>query len=336
MIPREQPLSIQISARPEVKLRPGESVALTVIKRIQGNKWAVGLKGRVLSASSDLELMPGRSYQASVSRSGGKLVLRLQEPAGSSLRELLRREGLQTGGATEQVVASLLRSGLGIKEKTISQLLEALKRLKLEPRRHSRLLAILLDKKIALSSRGLAALVQELAFGEEDLPQGRHYRQRKMPQEARDTARELKTLLNAADSSAQNPLQLFNHLKGGGQNWIVIPYCFAWGQGQIRGTIRLRFQPGRQEPDPLVLSAHPGGGERWFFHLHRTPRGRSLQIFSNRQAGVEGLAPSLRELKTKLHNLAVEVDDTIHEEGDFDGFSLPADLPFYQGVNTMG
>jgi hypothetical protein len=349
MIPKLVPDAIRINARPELRLRPGDFVSIKVIKRIVGSKYAVALHGRVIPATSKLHLVPGQTLRVLVSRAGDRFELRVAGEKPDPLLELMQREGLGTDKATAVIVASMLKTGLALRASTLSRIKNLLRRLRLEPGRFSRLIAMVIDKKLDLSEEALQDLVGLLAYGDRGGEREKEEKQRRRhKQEQPDREEKLVDLLRAAvardDTDRGNVLQLFNHLKGSLESWIVVPYGFRYQSGsatadrpavELRGTLRLRYDSRTRTLNRFVLTA-AAAGRRWSLLLNAVGEPLRLTVFASRPDQNLSSSAAWQNLKTKLQNLGVEVDDTIREDSVFDGFSLPWEEIPYQSVNTQG
>jgi len=351
MIPKLIPDAIRINARPELRLRPGDFVSIKVIKRIVGSKYAVALQGRVIPAYSKLDLAPGRTLRVLVSRVGSRYELRIAEGSdgkANQLLELLQREGLGADKAAAAVVMAMMKTGLAVRASTVSRIKSLLRRLRLEPGRFSRLIAMIVDKKLDLSDTALEGLVGLLGYGErggKNAGEERHRRgkeeQRKQPEQRKELAGLLQETISREEQGQGNVLQLFNHLPGSRESWIVVPYGFRYGAGsaggggedvELKGTLRLRYDSFSRTLNRLVLTA-ASGGRRWSFHLEGEGEPLRLTVFASQPGRT---LAGWQNLKTNLQNLGVEVDDTIREDTGFDGFSLPWEEIPYQSVNTQG
>ncbi len=335
-------------------MRSGDFVTLKVIERIVGSKWAVSLQGRVIPAYSDLDLTPGKTLRALVTRRGEEgrhFLLKLIGETENPLEELLMRQGLTPDKDSLQIVSSLIRSGVNVRPGTIYRIKNLLKRLKLDPRRFSRLLALLLDKQLDLSSAGIEKLLMLLGYGEGNSREQRRYKNRNMPEQAGSTAEELKKSLSEPEGSPDSSLALFNHLKGSGEHWIIIPYGFTWVENGgaehcLNGTIRLQYDepgagraiPGNLRPKKIVLIVNQDGALLWSFVLRTQTAGKKtrLSIFCSDSRSIRKSQRAFEEFRAKLQNLRVEIDDTIFEDNGFDGFSPTWEEIVYRRVNVKG
>lgn len=334
MLAQPAPISLRLDARPGLTLRSGDFVSVHVLNRIHGSRWAVSIQGRVIPAFSDLDLAAGAKLLARVTREQGRLVLRVVDRPPAPIQELLLRVGLPPDAASEQLVFAFLRSGLKVQTETVQQARRLIERLKLDSRRFSRIIALLLEKKLDLSSAGIQMLVELLGFGEGGRERERRYQPKSFPEQAGELAQELREELQKAGSREDNPLQLFNHLKGAQENWIIIPFRFEG----LSGTIRLRCEPAAQKAGRMVLAVRDDRDERWSFVLDRVADGPeyAMRVFCRAEDSIPKGRRALQELQLKLQNLGVKTDDTIRVDDEFDGFSLPWESGSYRSIDTEG
>ena len=335
MLAGSGPISIRLQAGGALGLRTGELVSVQVLNRLEGARWAVGIRGRVLPASAELPLTAGARLLARASREGGRLVLRVLDRPLPALRELALREGLPADKATEQILAAFLAAGLKVQPGSVRQVRQLLERLRLPPQRFARLAVQLLEKNIDLASPGVDALMSILGYGEGTGGRREGGRRGRQAGGSAEAEQELRRRVAGSPDSEESPLPLYNHLRSPAEQWIVIPYRY----GELAGTIRLLCGPGGAPARRLVLVAATEGGERWSFVLTRrqdAEEGYELHAFSDRESQPARSREHWRVLVQKLQNLGIKSDDTIRVDGDFDGFSLPWETVQYQGVDTVG
>jgi hypothetical protein len=325
-------IHIRLQAAGGVDLRAGELVSVQVLNRLAGGKWAVGIQGRVLSASSELPLAAGYRLLTRAASEGGRLVLKVLERPLPALRELALREGLPPDKATEQILAAFLASGLKVQSSAVRQVRQLLDRLRLPPQRFARLAVQILEKNIDLASPGVDTLLPLLGFGED--PGRRRKGQGRRQPDAGGPEAELRSRLQGSSGGEQSPLPLFNHLRCASEQWVVIPFQYA----ELAGTIRLLCASPGAAARRLVLTANTPEGGRWSFVITRREEGEgySLCSFRNRSGKPAVSRRRWMDLAQKLQNLAVKSDDTIRVDDDFDGFSLPWEAVSYRGVDTTG
>jgi hypothetical protein len=309
MLAGPQPFSLRLDRPVGPGWRAGGLVSVQVLARLGGGRWSVSVQGRTFPASAEVELAPGARLLARVARGGGRIVLRVLGPA-------VEAEG--------KVPAALLAPGLNVSPETAQKVRRLLERLRLPPQRFARLAALLLEKGVEPDSPGIAALLENLAYGDA----GGRRRGRPWPSSTGQLAEELAGDLRRAGDGEAQPLPLFNHLQAGDEQWFVIPYSY----GESSGTIRLRRQQGARQADRLVLATDGP----WSFVLSRKASGYALHGFCGE--GTPGLRArrGWRRLAQKLQNLGVETDDTIRGGDGFDGFSLPWEAGPHQRVDTEG
>ncbi|MBA7543311.1 hypothetical protein ES705_35641 [subsurface metagenome] len=202
---------------------------------------------------------------------------------------------------------------------------------------------MIFDKNLEGDSPAFAGLIELLEFGEEgseNRGQGREQRQRRSKKESPGSdklVRLLKERVNAKDGAQYNLLQLFNHFKANNDNWLIIPYNFETSSSRLSGTLRLLYDPYGKVTRRIVLIVNDDDeGGRWSFLLQRRGVKSRLYLFCNRKKQRRAGNNNLAGLQAKLQNLGVEVDDTIGEDGVFDGFSLPWEGQSFKRIDTLG
>jgi len=311
--------AMQLSLRPGLRLRPGGTVTVTVIKQLDAGKWAVGIGGRVYPAYSNLILDPGAVLRARVISSAGRLLLSLSPQAQDPLQAALIREGLPGGAASQVIARALILSGLPVRGETIDKVRVLLSRLKLPAHKGARLIATLLDKGIDPASRGIDALLGMLAFGERGGGDPRRYRGKRLPTTA-NAVKEFVAGLTVSGSDAADAVQAFNHRRGRAQTWVVVPFVFDAERDRLAGTIKILFDPFLARPLRFALTV-----EGLSFWLPLEGRNRRLSVFCDDPARAAAIKRGLDRLRAKFHNMGMEVDDTVYGGDDFDGFSPVAE-----------
>jgi hypothetical protein len=329
MKPIPASLKLNLNAKSELSLRSGDSVSVSVIKRLTGSKWAVGIRGRVLPAFSEVDLKPGQRLRALVTTQHGRITLKIAGQAVDPVQDLILRQGLQSNELVESIVRALLRSGLAVVPQRLQQVRALLQRLRLDPRKFARIIAVTLEKGIDLRSRGLEQLLFLLGYGEQESggKQGRGRRR-----DFDRLAEQLRGDIERPESAKNSSLQLFNHLRGSEHTWVVIPLDYSFeGSGRIYGTLRLRYHSVERRTDRLIVAVRSDRGGKWSFVLN--PLVPELFVFGgpvDRRCRAE-----LDVLLLKLQNLGVKTDDTIREDRNFDGFDLPWEDLSYHYVDTV-
>jgi len=342
MIPASGLAGIRIDAKPGLPLQTGEYVSLKVIKRVMSNKWVLGLKGQVLAARSEIELVPGETIRAQVSRVGRQIFFKINSKPENRLETFIAQSGLALDAVSKQIVMAMLRSGLTLDPAMIQRIRELVIRHKGRGNRLARIIAMIFDKNLEGDSSAFDGFIELLDFGEEgnrERGQGREQRQRrskKEPPGSDELVQLLKERVNAKPGAQYNLLQLFNHSKSNNDNWLIIPYNFETGSSHLSGTLRLLYDHYVKVTRRIVLIVNDDEGSRWSFLL-RVRGGKSrLNLFCNREKLRRVGNNNLAGLQAKLQNLGVEVDDTIGEDGAFDGFSLPWEEQSIKRIDTLG
>ena len=325
--------SIQVSARPGLGLRVGDTVSLNVLKRLADGKWAVGLQGRVLSARSDLDLSPGATLRARVQSAGSKVVFVLEGGPANPLLDALRRLGVAPTAIAQHIASALVRSGLPVDPSTITRVRALLAKTRLDPRRAARAAATMLDKGIDLSAAGVPDLLELLCLGEPGGRDSRRWRGRPFPRDGGEARRSL--ALSASPEAPASGLAVYNALKGRSETWIVVPFQYRDGGIDCPGTLRLLVDPHANRLRKLVVGIRPAGAEAWHFQFS-LEGARRMSVFCDDAIARRAAGANLDRLLAKVHNMGMEVDDTVGEGQEFDGFSPAGGETALRVVDAVG
>jgi hypothetical protein len=322
--------NIQVPLRAEQGLRHGEIITLRVVKHLAETKWAVAIRGKVYPATSELALQPGSALRARVALIGGKLLLTVTGEVPDAVRAALVAQGLPTGAETEVIARALARSGLPILADTIQKMKALLTRSGLGADKGARAAATIVDKGIDLMSPGAKALLPVLAFGEKGGGDPRRYREKRLPETAAALADHLGSLA-AAPGDRPSILQAYNHIRGKSQTWVVIPFTFGEGAHRVAGTFKILFDPFLGRALALTLAL-----EDIAFHLPLQGKKRSLAVFCHDERTGRAATRGLDSLRSKFHNMGLEVDDIVNDGDAFDGFSPVEEGVTLPSVDTVG
>ncbi len=322
--------AIRIALSPETGLRPGQSVSVNVIKHLEGAKWAVAIKGRVYPAFSELPLQAGQLLRARVSAAEGKLVLTVSEEVPDAVRAALVGQGLPAGGEAEVIAHALARSGLPILAETIEKVRTLLTRSGMEQRKAARIGAAIVDKGIDPAGPGARALLPVLGFGERGGEDHRRYRGRQLP-DTPGAVKEFAAAIAADPAARPSLLQAYNHIRAKSQSWVVIPFVFTSGSRRIAGTLKILFDPFPLRPLAFSLCT-----EDISFHIPLGVRPGKLSIYCSNEHLVRAAQRGLDSLRSKFHNMGLEVDDIINKGEAFDGFSPAEEGMILPSVDTVG
>lgn len=336
MLPTPIDLKLNLNARSELRLRSGDFVSIKVIKRLTGNKWAVGIRGQVIPAFSKVNLAPGQLLRALVTIQQGRITLKMTAEQATPVQDLLVRQGIQPDKVMEQILTSFLRSGLAVEPERLYQVRRLLEKMKLDPKKFSRIIALILEKGIGLRSRALVPLLPLLGYGEQESGKKEGRKRRRLP-DSQALMQQLRSAVEEPESAEGSSLQVFNHLQGSEASWVIIPFDYTYGSsGRIYGSIRLRYDPWRKQTDRLIVVARTEAGRKWSFVLQKSPEdGLELSIFADPVDARRKVKAELEGLRLKLQNLGVKIDDNIREDENFDGFSLPWEELSYRNVDTV-
>ncbi len=322
--------SIRIAAAHDMDLRPGQSVSVSVIKHLEGAKWAVAIKGQVFPAFSELPLQVGQLLRARVSAAEGKLFLAVTEEVPDAVRAALVRQGLPAGGDAEVIAQALARSGLPIVAETIQKVRALIARSGMDTRKAARIAATVVDRGIDPACPGARALLPVLGFGERGGEDHRRYRGRQLP----DTPRAVKEFAAGLPGdlvARPSALQAYNHIRAKSQSWVIIPFVFTSGSQRIAGTMKILFDPFQSRPLAFTLST-----EDISFHLPLRARQGKLAIYCSNERLRRAAQRGLDSLRSKFHNMGLEVDDIINKGEAFDGFSPAEEGMILPSVDTVG
>ncbi len=312
--------TIRITARPGPSLEPGQVVTLSVLKRLGPGAWAVGIEGKVFRARSALELAPGQSVSARVSGQAGRIVLTVVSEALDRFEEALRAQGIELSAETRPIVAALVRGGQPIDRRTVERLRALIARTRLDPGRGARLAATLMDKGLDPAGPGAAEILQLASLGERGGKDHRRYRGRPLPGDAQALKRSISEAL--ASASPESGLQVCNSLAGRSETWVVVPFLYRSEGSDYPGTIKCLVDPWAARLRALVVSVAGERAGRWHFRFDLEGR-RRLGIWCDDPAAARRSRILLDTFRAKVHNMQLEVDDTISDGSAFDGFSTP-------------
>ena len=321
---------LHLAMQPGSGLHPGETVTVHVIKRLDGGKWAVGVLGRVYPAFSELRLEPGAVLRARVSALSGKIVLTVSDVVPDALRAALKLQGVPIGGHEELIARALAQAGLPLLPDTIQKLKILLTRLGLEDRKSARSAVSLVEKRIDHASPGAASLLKVLAFGQKSGDDPRRYRGRPLPETPR-AVKEFADSIAGGPSSTGSALQAFNHSAPRTPSWVVIPFVFTTGGQRLAGTLKILFDAFASRPLALTLTT-----DGIAVHLPLRGKRRVLTVYCDTPALRTAAALGMDSLRSKFHNMGLEVDDTINEGNAFDGFAPVEEGENLPSVDTVG
>jgi hypothetical protein len=333
MFPEIQPVIVNIKSKQGLTLKSGDIVNVSIIKHLSGNKWAVGIRGKVFPAYSEFELTPGKTIKAEVMSSGNKIVLKIKNDESNRIVELIKQQSLPDDVLSKVIIMSLLKSRLILNNDTIAKMRQFLQKKKESSGRLARILALLVDKEIDISASEIDALVDVMRYGEQGERKQNRNRQR-FNKNADDIKGEIEKQVKREEQEG-NMLQLFNHLKGKNQNWIIIPYKVKEGDGELSGTIRVLYDPYGRCVKKCVCIVNEEDNTRWSFFITPENSKKRMIIYISNKNKLKRCEKKIEELRIKVHNMGVEIDDIIYNDKEFDGFTPDADIALYKKINTI-
>ena len=312
-------------------LRMGVPIRAVVEGRSEAG-WLLRVAGQLISARSSVPLTKGQQLTLVAARRGNAVVLRV---AGESVAwrdvGLIRESlGVPDNQLSAAVIRAAMRSGIGLKAdriKAVYRLVERLRRSGKSSGELARSASLLSSKGITLDGDfvELIAGTADPGTGERD-NRGTRERHRGQP-EASDLAGAVKRAFTGA-AEATHPLQLFNHLVGGGDHdhWLVVPLSVTFGTQQVTGSIRICVPRGRalgvSGEDQIrfatvVLSSTEG---EWRFSLSPIAGHQDAEATSDFAAG-----SAERQLDLQVRRLGFRLSPIDESEPSFDGFSSTGD-----------
>ena len=327
------PLRLQVDQIKHLTLRHGQLVKISVIKKLVGQKWLVGLQGRVLRATANIPLRRGQQLVATVSIENGRVLLRQRTAPIASLLEQLHSRG---DAVSTRLIDAMMRSGLPLTPALYQELARRLKPKQQRDNRSAphtkstptsssteaetiRLLTIAYKKRLPLNQRALNYISQ---------PATREYSAH--PLSPRATPSEMSIQLAAIlrqrlqhnSPTTQSLLALFNHMQEGADHWVVVPLFLS--ALAIQGQLRLHLTGKPLRSADLVVAIQEEK-YRWYIHI---------QLFDSRHGVItlyipdahryRPLAARLAALRKTLQGYGEYQLRILQDYPDFDGFDSRA------------
>jgi hypothetical protein len=129
--------------------------------------------------------------------------------------------------------------------------------------------------------------------------------------------------VEAGETAGHDALQVFNHARGHSPSWVVVPFRFTGGGREVAGTMKFLYDEQAGRLRRFVLSA-----AGLHFCLALEGRARRMTVFADSASLRRSAGRGLDMLRSKFNNMAVELDDTVHDGELFDGFS-----PSWEGAS---
>jgi len=326
---------LKIDSLFKTSVKSGDTVTLNVLKQLAEGKWAVSIKGKVIPARSEVDLLPGQKLKAQILRSGDRLILKVLHDDTRPVRQLLSKLGVPQDSISESIVSALVKSDLRVTQENIVTIRKMMKRINKEDPKMSRMLAILIGKNIDISGSGIDELLRLLDYGSSHGNKDHEKKREEEPETDEDKKKWLKKITRKTTGNPDSLLQVFNNLNGKNNNWIVIPFAFQDHDEVYEGTIRVLFNPDTRKTEKLVLCITLPDDERFSFFMQPGADGVSVRMFAPDSRRSAHLEKKLHELRIKLQNKGAKFDDIVYNEEEFDGFTPSTDVFPYKTIDTL-
>ena len=223
------------------------------------------------------------------------------------------------------ILEAFMKTGLPIKEELIASLMRTYGSLASRDKVAARVLALLADKGLLPAPEDAEKLVRAVTdpLSEKRRDQGKkrehggqdrgtRHRQRKNARSIRSA--DIRTAAERTWDSG-GLLSLFNHVRGGHDHWVVIPFSL---EGREE-TLVLRCCMGRDDRiRRYTLSVY--GEHSWHFEGRRSGKSHRIVVYCSDKKIRGDSHDVIERLRKKLGNLSLEIDDTIREVSGFDPF----------------
>ena len=262
----------------------------------------------------------------------GQMTLRVEQhlPRLMVPSEIARQTGLPQSDAALNLVRAFVRTGLPLESARLQQVYRRVFGSRREDdgdsRERARLAAILERKGIPADAALIGGILGDAALTG-DREQGRDRKEHRDPPEERDVREAVHNAFRL-DDEARSPLQLFNHLVGAGDHWVVIPIGMKGGRV---ATLRIRVP--REHALGISTKSYPYSealliteweGERVVFAIVPSEKGVNVTLL-----GEESKAPPsglLAELRESMERIGGTLRTAEIARESHDGFST-ADAP---------
>ena len=333
MIPEKFPQIIKLNHSANFTFKAGDIVTITVIKRLAGNKWAVGIRGKVFPAFSEKDLVSGQKLKAYVLQNKDTIFLKCDIPQKGNFSDYLVQQNLPDDPLSHNIILSLLKSRLSVNPELIMKLRQIIKKMNKKPEKLIRLLSIIYEKKIDISADKIKPLIGLLSYGEDTGEEQEKKNKKKNLNDNKKIKEKLKSIVHKGTGKDYNLLQVFNHMKGENPTWIIIPFNFDSEDVKISGTIRIFYNFILQKAEKMTLMVNQNNDVRMGFHIVEKKDHKSLMISCNSEEKRIKIKKEIENLRGKLQNSHVIIDDIIYKGEEFDGFTPLEELNRYRKIN---
>jgi hypothetical protein len=326
----------------KLHLKTGDIVSVSVIKPISSSVWAVGLKGIVLRARTDIQLTSGENLQAQVVKNGAHLELKLLKDAPGALQQMLQKAGFTPDALTSLIVSSLVKHQMKIEPKTVELIKHLIGKMKGDAKKSAQLAGLIASKGIVPDESSVPALAELLDYGAGEKEDKKRKEKRDSRESVPPAAEEVDAVLSAAmgitGTQPAGAMSLFNHLAplSGDDSWIVAPFRIGPENDGLKGTLRLLYDYRARVIKKTVIVAHGEDGSCIQFSVVPGKGGFRMSVSSDCPSLAGAPLARWKENVEKLEKLGVHCDDSIKEDGADDGFERETNGPPYRSIDIEG
>ncbi len=313
-----------------------------------GGSVVLRLGGRRVLATTQFPLRKGEWYIVRPQKIAGRLSLRLESQVSRAVMspEIARSAGMPDNAISEAIVRAFLRTGLPLLpdhlQRVYRRVLSASKGQRRDAKELARLEA-LAERKGLFFDDDLWELIGSLGGrGQSDGggDTGADARSREKGDGFGRSGEPNESDVRAAfrlSAEADHPIQLFNHVVGEGDHWVIIPIEVPGTdlQASLRIRIPRGYALGTDRSLPSVREAVlvvTNGGSRWLFGLR--PTGTGLRVVHLSQSEAKGEISGLGELAARLSDLGIRFDEATLLPWSDDGFSQSDGLDIMTSVDS--
>jgi len=306
-------------------LKSGDAVSIKVLGS-SSDGYDVFVKGLRIRVSSTIPLEKGSVLQARVYIRGSTVIFQTLQP-GARFTEFLREAGLPDDRLSRIILKAFKQEGLPLKPDIILRARRQLKSTAKQDSFSAGLLAALFDKGLDSPPRIIDYLYGLGRHGGKR--EGKDGRSGKEKEES--TEEDVQAIFR--EGREEDPVQLFNHKEGSRDHWIIIPFGTEDDCGGIHGSVHVRLEKGTGRPADMRLFCE-SSKRSWRFSISDMSGGGGImQVYSDNPPESRETVRELQELKQKLHNLGVKVDDIIRVDSFCSDMTDDADSAT-EGIDT--
>lgn len=314
--------------------RSGSFVSFTVKENKGNGVYTVVLNNMLLQVQSKKKLNPGQQYRAVLLKLLGKIELKILANKTLSSK-VLNDLSLPVTKEMNMIVTALMRSGIPVNSATIGLMQKGSTYINKKNKALYRLLAFMIEKQIPITKDSILSLYGLFNFSEGNSERGAEQRNKK-----NNDNKKGKNQNEAIDSTLKNYilrddgkdslLKYFNHRKGQRNNSIIIPLKYHTDTDHS-GVLTVKHD---MLNNLLGFTLQLQDRASWKFVLSKEQEGYRMEVFSDNIYKKQRLLPLFKELKEKLHNKGIKIDD-IKSNNSFTGnFFGESDID-YKSINEV-